>query len=385
MQALWAGSIGIIEEFFGGELVADDSRHTRRASVITPARIVGLPRQRQAALDSALTAHTKRPMVDYRRALESEPNGIRPTMLIAKEATGGYHTLKNGLRVVTYFGRVLVEDPLAKGTHFWIRLRRLHQVLAWLAEVRPIVAGGYITFFPPGLADRLRYADPAIAKDNAQRADRWEDARRRALDIFAAAGVHRDEALKQVLQLWDPQFDWILVKYARDREFFTKADQPWWDPVLGRLAASLSLGVDAMDTTADKFVLRYLGETLTAIPTRLASVQLPRLELLPPRELAALLSSDAVLAEVRSALDNALRSIPEGLACDPELAARWVDERLRRELRGRSAPAAALHPSAAGHGENRQRGRGCRRDRARGRADRQPGPRPRPGRGRGRR
>lgn len=104
--------------------------------------------------------------------------------------------------------------------------------------------------------------------------------------------------------------------------------EPWWDSALDRLAASVSLGVDAMDTTGDKYVLRYLGETLTAVPTRLTSIKLPRLELLPPRELAALLSSDEILAEVRSALDNALRSVPEGLAHDPEHAAQWVDERL---------------------------------------------------------
>jgi hypothetical protein len=100
------------------------------------------------------------------------------------------------------------------------------------------------------------------------------------------------------------------------------------DSLLDRLAASVGLGVDAMDTTGDTYVLRYLGQSLTAVPTRLASVQLPRLELLPPRELAALLSSDEALAKVRSALNDALQSIPEGLARDPERAARWVGDRL---------------------------------------------------------
>jgi hypothetical protein len=38
-----------------------------------------------------------------------------------------------------------------------------------LAEVRPLIAGGYITFFPPELAEGLREADAAIAKESAQR------------------------------------------------------------------------------------------------------------------------------------------------------------------------------------------------------------------------
>lgn len=159
MQGLLAGSIGVIEEFFGAELIADDSRRAHRASVITPARIAGLPWERHGALKSALMAHGERPVEDYRRALQSEPNGTRPTMLIGNEVTGvydQYRTLEDGLRVVAYFGRVLVDDPLSSATSFEMYSYDLHEVLARLAEVRPLIAGGYITLFPRELAERLR-------------------------------------------------------------------------------------------------------------------------------------------------------------------------------------------------------------------------------------
>lgn len=177
----------------------------------------------------------------------------------------------------------------------------LSEVLAWLAEVRPLVAGGYVTFFPPELVERLRDADTAIAEESARRGLEF----RREIEEIMAEEVGGEVS-------WN--------------------DPPETTSLLDRLSTSVGLRVDAMDTTEDNYVLRYLGETLTAVPTKLASVQLPRLELLPPRELAALLSSDEVLAEVRSALDDALRSVPEGLAHDPERAARWVDERLAEKL-----------------------------------------------------
>jgi hypothetical protein len=352
VQGLLAGSIGVIEEFFGAELVADDSHHARRDSVITPTRIAGLPWERRAALGSALMAPGERPVEDYRRALQSEPNGTRPTMLIAYPTLGGrypfllrdqalegeYRTLEDGLRVVAYFGRVLVDDPLSSATIFGRDSEAaadedLYEVLTRLAQVRPLIAGGYIAFFPPELAERLRDADPAIAKENAKRR------------------AQEDNSRRELEGLWD------IFSAQVTPSMRSEALNAPWDPALDRLAASIGLGVDAMDTTGDRYVLRYLGETLTAFPTSLASVQLPRLELLPPRELAALLSSDEVLAEVRTALDEALRSVPEGLAHDPELATRWVDERLagnfeaavhrlRRSIR--RLPDAAKIGSAAG-------------------------------------
>jgi len=44
------------------------------------------------------------------------------------------------------------------------------------------------------------------------------------------------------------------------------------------------------------------------------------------------LSSDEILAEVRSALDDALRNVPEGLANNRELAADWINGRLADNL-----------------------------------------------------
>jgi hypothetical protein len=328
VQGLLAGSIGVIEEFFGAELVADDSRDAHQASAITPAQIVRLPEDDGNALESALKAHRERPVEDYRLALQSEPNGTRPTMLITNNRD---RALDYGLRVVAYFGRILVDDPLstlvrwpsmqsgrlAEDPWLWERPREpdlsehpLYKPLAQLAEVRPLVAGGYIMLFQPKLAERFRDTDPAIAKENAQR---------------------MAQDLGRIFRLIDRPAPWPrTAEMNADMKAGWKAR--WADPVLDMLAASVGLGVDAMDTTGDNYVLRYLGEALTAVPTRLASVQLPRLELLPPQELAALLSSDEVLAQVRSALDDALRGVPEGLARDPELAARWVDERLAGNL-----------------------------------------------------
>lgn len=106
-----------------------------------------------------------------------------------------------------------------------------------------------------------------------------------------------------------------------------------WDAPLERLAASVGLGVDAMDTTGDQYVLQYLERNgLAAIPTRLASIQLPMLGDLPPRELVALLSSNEALAEVRKVLDNLLRRIPEGYTRDPNDAVRWFNDHLTEYL-----------------------------------------------------
>ena len=113
MQGLLAGSIGVIEEFFGRELVADDSRHAHRASVITPAQIVEYPWE---PLESALRDYLwQLEGEDYRRALPRDPNGTLPTLLITDPKTDGYHTLKVGRRMVAYYGRILVDYPLSGG------------------------------------------------------------------------------------------------------------------------------------------------------------------------------------------------------------------------------------------------------------------------------
>jgi len=82
VDGLLTGSIGVIEEFFGAELVSDSSRRAGRAAVITPARIAGLPPERRETLYSALIAHAEQPAENYRRALQSEPDRPRPTMLL---------------------------------------------------------------------------------------------------------------------------------------------------------------------------------------------------------------------------------------------------------------------------------------------------------------
>jgi hypothetical protein len=185
----FAGSIGVIEEFFGAELIPDSSRRAGRADVITPARIVGFPPERRYALYSALQAHAEQPVEDYQRALHSDPDAPRPTMLLDYPTLGGYRTLEQGLRVVAYFGRVLVDDPLEPGSVLggyggtpFPRDEYLPEVLAWLAEVRPLIASGHITFFPPELVERLRNADPAIAGESAHRV---QEKRRELGEIMA--------------------------------------------------------------------------------------------------------------------------------------------------------------------------------------------------------
>jgi len=319
LQRLLAGSLGVIEEFFGAELAADHSPGAGWATVITPAKIVGLPRDQCWALSDALRAHAKQvgqQVEGYRQALQRYPDGTHATMLIAREARPYfYSTLVQGRRLVAYFGRVLVDDPLPPG---YMRAASggshpfLHRILAHLAWVRPLIAGGHMGFFPPELAERLSDTDPVIIKESARRWDEWVELK------------HRLNVVETSVILGKPGEAAVDAS-----QFFAETFR---DPVLNRLAASVGLGVDAMDTTGDTYVLRYLGEQLTAVPTRLASVQLPRLELLSPTELAVMLSSDEVLAEVRSALDNALRSVPEGLTHDPDLAARWVDDRLMGNL-----------------------------------------------------
>ena len=158
-------------------------------------------------------------------------------------------------------------------------------------------------FFPPELVERLRNANPAVAEESAQRV---QDKRSELEEIIG-------EELGGGVTWWDP---------------------PGTDPLLDRLAASAGLPVDVMDASGDTYVLRYLGKALTTYPTGLASVQLPKLDKLPPRELAALLSSDEALAAVRSALDDTLRHVPEGLAHDPDRATKWINERLAGELAG---------------------------------------------------
>ena len=315
MERLLAGSLGVIEEFFGAELAADHSPGASWATVITPAKIVGLPRDQRSALRDALHAHAQQAgqqADDYRQALQRYPDGTRATMLIARETRPYfYNTLVQGRRLVAYFGRVLVDDPLPP-VFIWAGHPFLHRILAYLAWVRPLIAGGHIGFFPPELAERLRDTDPVIIKESARRWDEWVELR------------HRLNVVETSVILGKPG------EAAIDASQFLA--ETISDPVLDRLAASVGLGLDAIDTTGDTYVLRYLGEQLTAVPTRLASVQLPRLELLSPTELAVMLSSDEVLAEVRSALDNALRSVPEGLTHDPDLAARWVDDRLTGNL-----------------------------------------------------
>src|SRR5258707_5121147 len=100
-------------------------------------------------------------------------------MFLDYPTAGGYRTLEQGLRVAAYFGRVLVDDPLDRinllggygGAPFpsGFSEESLPAVLAWLAEVRPLVAGGHITFFPPELVGRLRNAHPAVAGESARR------------------------------------------------------------------------------------------------------------------------------------------------------------------------------------------------------------------------
>lgn len=123
MERLLTGNIGLIEEIFGAELVPEGSRHQPGANVITPARIAEICQdhvfssrlsermleQRMALLDRSMYLGTE-PVEDYRKALRSDRDR---TMLISDQGLyGGLRPLKDGLRVVPFFGRVLVDDPL---------------------------------------------------------------------------------------------------------------------------------------------------------------------------------------------------------------------------------------------------------------------------------
>jgi hypothetical protein len=313
MPDILQGSLGVIEEFFGTELVEDDKQPSRMAQGINPERIMRLPEAQRKALGSALSALAKESATkveDLSSLLRSGEQGDRaPTMLIGHGWPGtNWRTVDQGLRVVAYFRRVLVDDPFDPlGLFFGHRPEETYCGLERLAKLRPLIAGGYIGFFPPSLIEHFsNLGDPDIVKESTRRAVKHEKRRWQQL---------ADEGMCGTMILQMPR-------------------SPYWDPVLDRLAASVALGLDAMDTTGDKYVLKYLGKDLTAVPTKLARFRLPRLELLSPRDLASLLSSDEVLAEVDAVLDSALRSIPDGLCGDPERAARWIDERLTYEFRG---------------------------------------------------
>jgi hypothetical protein len=176
VQGPFAGSIGVIEECFSAELVADSSDRARRASVITPARIAGLPLEQRQELFSALiarreqlVAHGEQSVEDYRRALQSEPGGTRPRCF-------------STARLLADTGRwsmVFAWSPTSAGSWstihcsqalFWGMLRTNTSMRFWPGWPRFAPhRGGYITFFPPELAEGLREADAAIAKESAQR------------------------------------------------------------------------------------------------------------------------------------------------------------------------------------------------------------------------
>jgi hypothetical protein len=113
---MW-GSLGIIEEFFGAELVKDNEQRSRMATVITPERIMQLPKVRREALASALEDFDKGSAAtfeDFRSSLGSSQQGARrPTMLIGRDwlPVNPWYTVDQGLRVVAYFRRVFVDEP----------------------------------------------------------------------------------------------------------------------------------------------------------------------------------------------------------------------------------------------------------------------------------
>ena len=54
MPDIGRGSLGVIEEFFGAELVEDNKQRSRMATIITPEQIMRLPETRREALAVAL-------------------------------------------------------------------------------------------------------------------------------------------------------------------------------------------------------------------------------------------------------------------------------------------------------------------------------------------
>ena len=318
MPDILQGSLGIIERFFDSELAEENNRRPRGTAVITPERIIRLPKAQRQALASAFAEFNQGSAAkvdEFRRSLRSGEGAVRrPTMLIGRGFEPIHPViLDQSLHIVAYFRRVIVDDPIVNPVgvldlFLGMRQENTRRDLERLAQLRPLIVGGYIGLFPPDLAEQFEYADPYIAKEATRRTMEHEEMRRERLTAEGMCGTS-------------------IRRYDEET-----GRRPYRDPVLDRLAASVGLGVDAMDTTGDEYVLKYLGKDLTANPTKLARFRLPRLELLPPRELAALLASNEVLAEVADALDSTLRHIPNGLCGDPELAARWIDERLADEL-----------------------------------------------------
>jgi hypothetical protein len=329
---LW-GSLGVVEEFFGASLGEDGGR-LEKVSVITPDRIIMLPIEQRRALGVALAEFQKEApqrLADYRSSLQrsQEPVG-RPTMLIRDGQRRGL-AVHQTLRVMTYCRRVFVDDPVEVNDP-WREMgiySDAHLALRKLARLRPLITGGYLAFFPESLIRDFQHDEPNIVEEIARRS--YEREMQRVDDEFV-----------------DEEEEWCGLL----RPMSLKS---YYDPILNRLATSIGLRVDAIDTTGDKYVLSYLGKSLTPVPTRLAHFDLPRLELLNPRDLAALLSSDAALAEVHYVLDNTFRNIPDGLCGDVKGAAQWIDDRLSDDFKDsvrklkrtvRSTPAAAKIGSA---------------------------------------
>lgn len=124
-----------------------------------------------------------------------------------------------------------------------------HRKLERLAELRPLIAGGYIGFFSENWAKQFRYNDPDIAEEGGFRAD--------GAMAFLELALYKSGG---------------ITITEHDRE---ESRDAIWPPWLDRLAASVGLGLDVMDVSEDRYVLKYLGKDLTAFPTKLDRFRFP--------------------------------------------------------------------------------------------------------------
>jgi len=280
---LW-GTLGVIEEFFDAELVEDSGPYARKGRIITPRDILCLPQaERHLFVDTLQQFYEESAdRVEFCRSLQASEDYTSPTMLIG--SGDSLATIDKGLGVVAYFRKVLVDDPVDIADFRLPPPPVAHRALERLAQLRPLVAGGYITFFSDNLVEKVR-----------------------------------NEVSDKVSGI-------VTEEKKRTTEF-------GYHPVLDRLAASVGLGVSAMDTTGDRYVLNFLGQGLNAVPTNLSKYPLPRLDRMTPNDLAALLRSDEALVKVHALL-NSIYTIPPGCGNDPALAVEWINNRLEAELPG---------------------------------------------------
>jgi hypothetical protein len=316
---LLLGSLGVIEEFFDGARLENedsgkDSKGSTNGYSISPERISRLPKAQLDRLTEILIEHeefvgSSIGAEEFEKALSTVE--ATATMLLAN-SFDPWDQITVARRVVGYTGRVLVDDPirtwelsLPEYRPATEEFRRdIRSRLMNLANLRPLVTGHHIIPFPQDLVDLYGESFESINKENSRRNTELREFR---------------------WQAWE-QEGFCGTSFMREE----RRRRPYRSEILAKLATAVRLDVDPFDITADRFVREFLGTNLDTKPLRaLGSIRLPRLEDLSSADLAALLSSDEVLHEVKMVLDKVLTPAP-GLTA--EEASRTLDRQLVKEF-----------------------------------------------------